>query len=392
MIQEGYIFKNSLIHKMNPSLKMLTTIIFIVLIFIPFGFLFQIILMSITLILYFLAKLPLKRLLKIIASIIFMAFILGVINWVSYKSPGAIFDFKNQFNILNNPWWLNESEKNVYLLDGKWFAHGDIWGGQILNGLAPNINGLLTGSTLTAHGGGFYIIDGLTTNAEINLFERNLLESLKNSHPNIVLEFSMVGDQLFLFAYEAEWYSISSFSLGLMAHVTIKVFLIILVISLLTATTSPIEMTYGIEDLLSPFRYLKAPISEWSMTIALSIRFIPSLLDESNRVLRAQASRGVDFKNGNSFDKMKSLASLVVPLFSIAFRKAEELSNAMEARAYNPRNFRTRYRFFPISLFDLLFFGIVLFYFGLVLILCFFNGKPLLFTPFGILDAIMILS
>ena len=88
------------------------------------------------------------------------------------------------------------------------------------------------------------------------------------------------------------------------------------------------------------------------MTIALCLRFIPTLLDESNRILKAQASRGLDFKNGSIKDKVFSLSSLVVPLFSIAFKKAGELSNAMEARGYNPRRSRTRYRDYDIRFVD----------------------------------------
>jgi energy-coupling factor transport system permease protein len=80
------------------------------------------------------------------------------------------------------------------------------------------------------------------------------------------------------------------------------------------------------------------------MTISIALRFVPSLMIESQVIMKAQASRGVDFKNGNFKDKMKALVSLVVPMFSIAFHKADDLANAMEARAYNPRYARTRYR------------------------------------------------
>jgi energy-coupling factor transport system permease protein len=85
------------------------------------------------------------------------------------------------------------------------------------------------------------------------------------------------------------------------------------------------------------------------MTISIALRFVPSLLEESQRILKAQASRGVDFSNGNFRDKVKSLVSLVVPMFSIAFHKADDLANAMEARAYNPRYTRTRYRNYAIN-------------------------------------------
>ena len=88
------------------------------------------------------------------------------------------------------------------------------------------------------------------------------------------------------------------------------------------------------------------------MTIAIAIRFVPSLLDESQKIMKAQASRGVDFNNGNLKDKAKSLVSLVVPMFSIAFKKADDLASAMEARNYNPRYVRTRYRNYSVRYLD----------------------------------------
>jgi len=88
------------------------------------------------------------------------------------------------------------------------------------------------------------------------------------------------------------------------------------------------------------------------MTISIAIRFVPSLLDESQTILKAQSSRGVDFANGNFKDKIKSIVSLVVPMFSVAFHKADDLANAMEARSYNPRYVRTRYRNYTVDWFD----------------------------------------
>ncbi|MGL4617329.1 MAG: energy-coupling factor transporter transmembrane component T family protein [Mycoplasmoidaceae bacterium] len=392
MIQDSYIYKDSIIHKINPSIKMISTIFFIILIFVPYGFLFQLILISLIFVIYFTAKLPFRRLWKIIISILFMALLLTIINWVSYKTPGTIFNFNSSFAIFENPFWLNSNNSNLILLDDKWFGHGNIWGGAIQSNLSSQIISILVGTdaSLNSFGNGFYVID--INSANVNDIER-LLNSLTDSNGKAIInEFAIESGQLYMFSYSTEWYAISSFSLGLMAYVTLKIFAMILVITILTSTTSSIEMTYAIEDILSPLRYLKAPISEWSMTISLSIRFIPSLLDEANRVLNAQASRGVDFRNGNGYDKIKSLASLIVPLFSIAFRKADELSNAMEARAYDPRSIRTRYRIFSIRPLDLIFFGLVLIYFGFVITLIFVKGKPILITPFGILDCLMINS
>ena len=108
------------------------------------------------------------------------------------------------------------------------------------------------------------------------------------------------------------------------------------------------------------------------------------LLDESKRILNAQASRGVDFNNGGPIQKLKSLISLVVPLFSIAFKKAEDLANAMEARSYNPRYARTRYRTFPLNLADYALFGILCILVGFLISLAVIKFY---FTPFGVFEA-----
>ena len=103
------------------------------------------------------------------------------------------------------------------------------------------------------------------------------------------------------------------------------------------------------------------------------------------RNFKAQASRGLDFKNGNLKDKLFSLTSLVVPLFSIAFKKAGELSNAMEARGYNPRYSRTRYRDYDIKFWDWIIFSIAAFLFGVLITLVTLKGKQM-FVSFGFWD------
>jgi energy-coupling factor transport system permease protein len=91
------------------------------------------------------------------------------------------------------------------------------------------------------------------------------------------------------------------------------------------------------------------------MIITLSIRFVPSLSEESRRILNAQASRGVDYNNGNFSDKLKALSSLIIPMFTIAFIKSNDLSNAMDARNYYPNTLSTKYRRYKIRFADILF-------------------------------------
>ncbi len=112
--------------------------------------------------------------------------------------------------------------------------------------------------------------------------------------------------------------------------------------SLLTLTTSPIELTDGLEYLLNPFKKIGVPAHELAMMMTIALRFIPTLLEETNKIMNAQMARGADFESGNLFSRAKSLVPLLVPLFISAFRRADELAMAMEARCYRGGENRTR--------------------------------------------------
>lgn len=112
--------------------------------------------------------------------------------------------------------------------------------------------------------------------------------------------------------------------------------------SLLTLTTSPIELTDGIEKLLNPFKKIGLPAHELAMMMTIALRFIPTLMDETDKIMKAQMARGADFESGGIIQKAKSLIPLLVPLFISSFRRADELANAMEARCYRGGEGRTR--------------------------------------------------
>ncbi|WP_353094182.1 energy-coupling factor transporter transmembrane component T [Tissierella praeacuta] len=112
--------------------------------------------------------------------------------------------------------------------------------------------------------------------------------------------------------------------------------------SLLTLTTSPIALTDGIEKLLSPFKKIGLPAHELAMMMTIALRFIPTLLEETDKIMKAQMARGADFESGNILSRAKNLVPLLVPLFINAFRRADELATAMEARCYRGGDNRTR--------------------------------------------------
>lgn len=128
------------------------------------------------------------------------------------------------------------------------------------------------------------------------------------------------------------------------AYIFIRLVLIITLTTILTSSTKPLDLTLAIENLLNPLKRFGFPAHELAMMISIALRFIPDLLDEAKRIMKAQASRGVDFSEGTLSEKMKAIVSLIIPLFISAFQRAEDLANAMESRNYNPEARRTRYK------------------------------------------------
>ena len=112
--------------------------------------------------------------------------------------------------------------------------------------------------------------------------------------------------------------------------------------SLLTVSTMSTDINNGLEWVLSPLKVIKVPVSVLSMTISLTLRFIPTLIDETDKIMKAQKARGADFETGGIVQKAKSLIPLLVPLFISSFRRADELAMAMEARCYRGGAGRTR--------------------------------------------------
>lgn len=128
--------------------------------------------------------------------------------------------------------------------------------------------------------------------------------------------------------------------------------------SLLTLTTTPVSLTDGIESLLKPLSLIKFPVHELALIMSIALRFIPTLMEETERIISAQKSRGADFESGNLFARAKALLPVLIPLITSSFRRADELGDAMDARCYNGSKNRTKYKRLKFTLPDL--FGTVL--------------------------------
>lgn len=149
--------------------------------------------------------------------------------------------------------------------------------------------------------------------------------------------------------------------------IVIRMLLMISVTTLLTSTTKPLDLTFGIESLLSPLKIIKFPYHETAMIITLALRFIPTIMEETQRIIKAQASRGVDLQEGKLREKISAVISLLVPLLLSQIQRAGELSDAMEARGYDPSKKRTRYRKLHITYKDFIASGIcILIFVGVI--------------------------
>ena len=135
----------------------------------------------------------------------------------------------------------------------------------------------------------------------------------------------------------------------------LRLLLMIMITTILTATTKPLDLTLGIEYLLKPLKIINFPVHEMAMMISIALRFIPTIIEETMRIMNAQKSRGVDFEEGKLKEKVNAILSLIVPLFSVAFQRAYELADAMEARGYIPGAERTRYKKLYIKYYDIIY-------------------------------------
>lgn len=136
--------------------------------------------------------------------------------------------------------------------------------------------------------------------------------------------------------------SVTKEGLSYAGFMVIRIIFLVIGTSMLTYTTSPIRLTDGIEMLLRPFSKLGLPSHELAMMMSIALRFIPTLLDETDKIMKAQTARGADFESGNIIKRAKAMIPILVPLFISAFRRADELATAMECRCYHGGENRTK--------------------------------------------------
>lgn len=161
--------------------------------------------------------------------------------------------------------------------------------------------------------------------------------------------------------YQLGPFKITDQGLNLAIFMVFRLIFLIIGTSLLTLTTTPISLTDGIERLLNPFKKIGLPAHELAMMMTIALRFIPTLLDETDKIMKAQMARGADFETGNVFKRAKNLIPLLVPLFISSFRRADDLAMAMEARCYRGGEGRTRLKILRVEKRDFVAFGVMIF-------------------------------
>lgn len=152
--------------------------------------------------------------------------------------------------------------------------------------------------------------------------------------------------------FQLGWFTVYSDAITQTVYIMVRLMFMIVLTTILTATTKPLDLTLGIEKLLKPFEKIGVPAHIIAMMISIALRFIPTLIEETQRIMNAQASRGVDLENGTLKEKVMAILSLIVPLFVSAFDRADQLANAMEARGYDPNRPRTRYKTLKMTAVD----------------------------------------
>lgn len=135
-------------------------------------------------------------------------------------------------------------------------------------------------------------------------------------------------------------------------YMVVRILMLITGTFLLTYTTSPIALTDGLESLLNPLKKLHLPVHELAMMMCIALRFIPTLIEETDKIMSAQKARGADFESGNLLQRVKALVPILIPLFISAFRRADELATAMECRCYQGGDGRTKMKLLRYKLAD----------------------------------------
>ncbi len=292
-----YIPGDSWLHKLDPRVKMLLTIIWIVIIFLIPNIYFMLGLLALYLILFFSTRLPIIRVIKGIKPVLFLLTFTFILQILYTRSGTLLYTFHFHFGLYHLLMIIGIIV--IYFLTSKYIPFKFL-----------------------------YLLIAFVACFAVQIIDFNNL---------IFVD-----------------YTVDIFDGGLIqgAFIFLRIVLMIGITSLLTFSTMSTDINNGLQSLLSPLAKIKVPVGSISMVFSLTLRFIPLLFDETNKIIRAQASRGVDFSEGSLREKVTQIVSLLIPMFVISFSKAEDLANAMETRGYIVGAKRSRYDELKLKYFD----------------------------------------
>jgi len=291
-----YVPGKSWIYKLDPRTKILLTIALIVLIFLIPDLIWMASALLVFVVILISTRIPILKIIKSIKGVIFLLLFTVLLQLIYTKSstidPTPLYTFQMQIGL---------------------------WQLLILIGLLV-----------------FYFIIKRFIPLKITLFlilfAIGFIVLWKNPFVDTNSSFSWIWN------FNMKWadFNFDVYKSGLekSGFIFIRIILMISITQLLTLTTMSTDINNGLEWILSPLKLIKVPVGVFAMLISLTLRFIPTLLTESRKIMQAQASRGVDFNEGSLKDKVNQIISLLIPMFVISFKRADELSNAMEARGY----------------------------------------------------------
>lgn len=225
----------------------------------------------------------------------------------------------------------------------------------------------------------FYVIiflSAVTIIAKIPL--KIVLKSLK-----LVLFLLIFTGLINLFLYNegrvlAHWwvFTITDRGIDFTIKLALRLSLLIIGTSMLALTTTPMELTDAIESLLKPLKYIKVPVHDIAITMSIALRFIPTLMEETDKIIAAQKARGAAFDTGKVHERVKSMIPILIPLFISSFRRADELADALDARCYNATKNRTKMKKLTFTYRDLVAFFVISVLIVLIMLDCYLTKSP----------------
>lgn len=296
-----YYHSNSLIHRMDPRIKIIITMLFMISIFIvpTNNFILLSGLFLLAIIVIILTKVPLTRYLGSLKQIVFLL-IFSFIFQVLFTNTGELlYTVQNQLTYVNIA--LGVLVLIIYILIKKYLPLRFICFLLLIVGIVCLLQYPIYGKVLTTY--------------NINIYSQGLING---------------------------------------SFIIYRVLILIMFTTVLTLTTKPTDLNNGLDSLLSPLEKMHIKTSIFSMMISIALRFIPTLFLEADKILKAQASRGVDFNESRLKEKIVQIVSLLVPMFIVSFKRAEDLAVAMEARGYVPGEKRSKINILKIKLSDIL--------------------------------------